>query len=222
MAQPFFACRDRPHALVLVMKKFISVAVPLLSALAGFLAPLALSAQTTITFEDGQPDYTDVRTTTVADPLTFTITDGAAIQSGVIAGSGSLTKAGSGSITLTATNTYTGGTVVNAGILAVDHDGETTFGVLGSGTTTINGDAGSGLSGTLQFLTSSSAGSGVFTIGGSTTGGGYGGGVEFYGTSDRRQRHLHRRGRHRQRHLRWQRGLLRRLDRGQRDLDRQQ
>jgi autotransporter-associated beta strand protein len=204
------------------MKKFISVAVPLLSALAGFLAPLALSAQTTITFEDGQPDYTDVRTTTVADPLTFTITDGAAIQSGVIAGSGSLTKAGSGSITLTATNTYTGGTVVNAGILAVDHDGETTFGVLGSGTTTINGDAGSGLSGTLQFLTSSSAGSGVFTIGGSTTGGGYGGGVEFYGTSDRRQRHLHRRGRHRQRHLRWQRGLLRRLDRGQRDLDRQQ
>jgi fibronectin-binding autotransporter adhesin len=165
------------------MKKTASIAVPLLSALAGFLMPLALSAQTTITFEDGQPAYTDVRTTTVANPLTFTITDGAATQSGPIGGDGSLTKAGAGSITLTATNTYTGGTVINAGTLAVDHDGETTFGTLGGGTTTINGDNGSGLSGTLLFLANSSAGSGTFNVTGGVVRNGFGGAVEFHDTS---------------------------------------
>ena len=164
------------------MQKSTSTAVALLSALAGFLAPLPLFAQTTITFDDGL-DYTDVRTTTVANPLTLTIAGGAATQSGLIDGDGSLTKTGAGSITLTATNTYTGGTIVNEGILAIDNDGATTFGTLGSGTTTVNGDSGSGLTGTLQFLANASAGSGAFTVTGGSTNGGYGGGVEFHGTS---------------------------------------
>ena len=141
-----------------------------------------LQAQTTITYTDTQTDVT-ARTATVADPLTFTIADGFATQSGVIDGDGSVTKTGSGTISLAGANTYSGGTVVDAGILAIDHDGEFTFGTLGSGTTTINGDTGSGSSGTLQFLTNSSAGSGAFTLTGGATSGGSGGGVEFYGTS---------------------------------------
>lgn len=165
------------------MQTSSSTAVALLAALAGFLATFPLSAQTTVTLEDSPLYYTDLHTTTVADPLTFTIADGFATQSGVIDGDGSLTKTGAGAISLAGANTYTGGTVIDAGILAIDNDGEFTFGTLGSGTTTIHGDTGSGFAGTLQFLTNSSAGGDMFTLTGSTIDGGTGGTVEFYGAS---------------------------------------
>jgi outer membrane autotransporter protein len=54
-----------------------------------------------------------------------------------ISGSGSLTHASSGSVTLTADNTYSGGTTINSGTLQVG-DGGTT-GSLGSGNITNNG-----------------------------------------------------------------------------------
>ncbi len=58
--------------------------------------------------------------TTLADPVSLSIVSGSAIQSGEISGDGGLTKIGAGTITLTANNTYTGPTEVEAGALIVD------------------------------------------------------------------------------------------------------
>jgi autotransporter-associated beta strand protein len=116
------------------MQTSASTALSLLAALAGFLAALPLSAQTTITFEDGQPDYTDGHTTTAADPLTFTLADGAATQSGLIDGDGSLTKTGAGSLALTEANTYSGGTTITGGTLHF-----ATADNFGTGNITLNG-----------------------------------------------------------------------------------
>jgi len=59
-----------------------------------------------------------------SDALTYT---------GVISGSGALTKIGSGTLTLTGGNTYTGGTNINAGTLAINNDSN-----LGSGALTLD------------------------------------------------------------------------------------
>jgi autotransporter-associated beta strand protein len=76
-----------------------------------------------------------------------------------------LTKAGAGTLTLTAPNTYTGATTVARGTLAVDNDGITTHGTLGSGATTVNGGFSFGnTGGQLDFLHLASAGNGTFTM----------------------------------------------------------
>ncbi len=65
---------------------------------------------------------------------------------GVISGTGSLTQLGAGTLTLTGTNTYAGGTNLSGGIVAVDSDGN-----LGTGALSFNG-------GTLEAL---AAGGGI-------------------------------------------------------------
>ena len=68
----------------------------------------------------------------------FTLQSGSV--SAILAGTGAVTKSGSGTVTLSGANTYSGGTSINGGILAV-----TSTGSLGSsGTISFNG-------GTLQF-----------------------------------------------------------------------
>jgi autotransporter-associated beta strand protein len=65
------------------------------------------------------------------------------IQDGGISGGtgGSLTKIGTGTLMLTAANSYTGGTVVNAGILSVGYTGNDGKSTLGNSNLTINNGA---------------------------------------------------------------------------------
>jgi T5SS/PEP-CTERM-associated repeat protein/autotransporter-associated beta strand protein len=74
----------------------------------------------------------------LADGTTSTISvSGLAVQfDGTISGGGALAKSGVGILTLDAANTYTGGTVVNAGTLTLAHDS-----ALGTGSLTMNGGA---------------------------------------------------------------------------------
>ncbi len=105
--------------------------------------------------------------------------------SGVIEGSGgSLTKEGTGTLTLSGSNSYSGGTTVTAGTLAVKNDHSTTFGTLGSGTATVKGGALVGQNGgTLAFLDSADAEAGSFIVDGGAASGAAGGIIRFGGTS---------------------------------------
>ncbi len=55
---------------------------------------------------------------------TLDTTSGDIVLTGVLSGNGGLTKAGSGTLTLGAANTYTGSTLINNGILALSPNGE--------------------------------------------------------------------------------------------------
>jgi rhamnogalacturonan endolyase len=59
---------------------------------------------------------------------------GSATFSGMIAGGGFIVKAGSGTLILSGANSYTGGTLINSGVLQIGNSG--TAGVLGSGNVT--------------------------------------------------------------------------------------
>ncbi|HMO34350.1 MAG TPA: autotransporter-associated beta strand repeat-containing protein [Lacibacter sp.] len=75
-----------------------------------------------------------------ASTRTFTVADGSPAAdltvSGIIGGTGGLTKAGDGTMVLTGTNTYSGTTTISAGVLQVGNNG--TAGTLGSGGVTNN------------------------------------------------------------------------------------
>ena len=116
--------------------------------------------------------------------LTLGMSNGSGTFSGSIQSQINITKTGTGTQTFTGNNTYGGTTTVNAGTLAIDNDGATTFGTLGSGATTVNGGAALGENGGhLSFLNSASAGGGTFTINGPTFAGAGNGTVDFFNIS---------------------------------------
>lgn len=92
--------------------------------------------QTTITYLSGTTDSTSYSTTPPDGPLTLSIASGTATQSGALTGTGGIIKEGAGSLTLSGSNGYEGGTVLNAGTLRLGD-----FDSLGSGSVTITGGA---------------------------------------------------------------------------------
>jgi fibronectin-binding autotransporter adhesin len=91
--------------------------------------------------------------TITADSATIlnSVASGTAIFTGVVSGSGSMTKTGAGIVTLSGDNLYTGGTTVNAGTLLVNN---TTGSGTGSGAVNVSALATLGGTGTISGLTS--------------------------------------------------------------------
>ena len=101
---------------------------------------------------------------------TITTTTNATISS-IIAGTSGLVKEGAGTLTLSATNTYTGGTIINTGAISTGLAGG-----LGGSTNTVSADAGTSLNltgGGLSYTFGALSGSGAVNVtlsaGGSTT-----------------------------------------------------
>ncbi len=97
----------------------------------------------TVVFDDGHnpSGSRSVTLNTSVTPASVTVEHSSGADytisgSGAIGGSGGLTKNGSGKLTLSTNNTYTGGTTVNAGTLVVGH-----YHGLGNSNLTINGTA---------------------------------------------------------------------------------
>ncbi len=92
-----------------------------------------------------------------------------------------LTKTGEGQLIFTSANSYGGGTNINGGVLLIQNNGSTTFGKLGSGTTTVNGaTSAGGQYGTLIFQgDNASAGAEAFVVNAGTMALADGGHIEF-------------------------------------------
>ena len=93
---------------------------------------------------------------------TVTVTANQLTVGGAVTNTGQLTKAGAGTLLLDAAGTYSGGTVINAGILAI---GSST--ALGSGGITINGGA-LAAAGTSRTVTNAITVGGNFQLGGAS------------------------------------------------------
>ena len=106
------------------------------------------------------------KTLTVGLNNLSTVVSGTIADGGIAGGvGGMLIKEGTGTLTLTGPNTYSGGTALNAGILAVNGDGN-----LGTGALSFNGGALEALSGITSAKTISIAGGGaVFLADGGTS-----------------------------------------------------
>ena len=131
---------------------------------------LALEANTALAFTAGG---TYSHSITIAGDPTFDVSTGLTVtQSGVIADGGvpgDVVKTGGGTLILSATNTYTGTTTVNAGTLSVN-------GAIASSTVTVNSGGILGGNGTVGPTTIASGGAlapgnsiGTITVGGNLT-----------------------------------------------------
>ena len=100
-----------------------------------------------ITLNDGSLHYTSSQTAalnstiSLSGPGTIDIATARFTANGVISGSGALVKDGAGTLILTSTNTYTGGTIIKAGTLQVSIGSPASLGFSGSivGNVTNNG-----------------------------------------------------------------------------------
>jgi autotransporter-associated beta strand protein len=101
---------------------------------------------------------------TIANSATFNYASSASqTLAGVISGSGALIQSGSGGLTLTATNTYTGATTVSAGTLALSANGSLSIGTGVNIATGATFDVSGLPSATYNFSGSSLTGSGTGT-----------------------------------------------------------
>ncbi|MEQ1852185.1 MAG: autotransporter-associated beta strand repeat-containing protein [Chthoniobacteraceae bacterium] len=133
-----------------------TAALILVGSVAALLVP-RLSAQTTITYTNGQTDATAYSTSAPNDPTTLSLASGAATQSGILSGNGAvIINAGTGTLTLSAANTVSGTTTVSAGTLA-----------LGNVNALQNSTLNTGVSGT-QAVTFTVAGTNTYNLGGLT------------------------------------------------------
>lgn len=114
-----------------VALKHIAIA----SVVAAGLGAGSTHAQVTRTYTNGQDDTAAYSTSAPNNPTTLTIASGSAKQSGVLSGNGSVIKTGAGNLTLSGNNTYSNGTIIDAGQLKMDVLANT---ALGTGTVTLN------------------------------------------------------------------------------------
>ena len=121
----------------------------------------------TLSYTGGTTSSTKKFTMATGGTGAFDVTTGATnlALSGVVDGSGSLTKIGAGKLTLSGANTYSGATTVTAGILALDYATQnnnkisTAALTLGGGTVTLAGNASAATAQTVGGLTLTSGGS---------------------------------------------------------------
>ena len=124
-----------------------------------------------VTFDDTGSASPAVRLASVVYPMGVTVNSTknyVLAGSGQIAGIGSLVKNGTGTLNVMATNLYTGGTVVNAGMLRLG-DGASVFGTLGDRFGTVNLASGSTLSiavpsAQTQYISNGISGSGQINV----------------------------------------------------------
>jgi autotransporter-associated beta strand protein len=86
-----------------------------------------------LTFET---DFSSARQVFLNGPATIDTANNSATFSGVFSGGGSLIKAGDGTLVLSGTNTYSGGTILNAGTLSITRNAN-----LGTGSLLLNNGA---------------------------------------------------------------------------------
>ncbi|MHA3770792.1 beta strand repeat-containing protein [Verrucomicrobiota bacterium sgz303538] len=110
-----------------------------------------------VTFGDGPANRTVMIGSTAVQPSSVTVNNSTGNDytisgAGGIGGSASLTKSGTGALTLNSANTYSGGTTLNAGTLKIGHAA-----ALGTGTLTIAGGTLDNTSGAPLTLTANNA-----------------------------------------------------------------
>ncbi|KWV45158.1 hypothetical protein AS156_23920, partial [Bradyrhizobium macuxiense] len=90
------------------------------------------------------PGQTINRRVTITNNSGFYVANNPLTWSGAIGGTGTLVKSGGGALTLTGTNTYSGGTTVNGGVLrfTIDGAGSDNLGATGTGITLNGGSVG--------------------------------------------------------------------------------
>ncbi len=126
----------------------------------------AFTSGAEVIFDDTAANPT-VNLPATVTPGSMTVSNGSASYTlagaGGLAGTGSLTKAGAGVLTLSLSNRFTGGTLVNAGKLRVDHDA-----ALGGGALTLSGGTLTAVGATARTLTNAVSLTTATTLGDAT------------------------------------------------------